>query len=134
MTVLKKAFTTSQAPQPIGPYSQAIRVNDTVYISGQVPINPETNQVHEGTFKQQLYMMFDNLKAITEAAGGSMNQIVRISLYLIDLSQFALVNEVMAEYFSEPYPARSTIGVASLPKNVPFEVDAIMVLHQTTGR
>lgn len=134
MTVLKKAITTSQAPTPIGSYSQAIRVNDTVYISGQVPINPETNQMIEGTFKQQLYMMFDNLKAVCEAAGGSMNQIVRLNLYLTDLSEFAVVNNVMAEYFSEPYPARSTIGVASLPKNAPVEVDGIMVLHQTNGR
>ncbi len=134
MTVLKKAITTSQAPTPIGSYSQAIRVNDTVYISGQVPINPETNQMIEGTFKQQLYMMFDNLKAVCEAAGGSMNQIVRLNLYLTDLSEFAIVNNVMAEYFSEPYPARSTIGVASLPKNAPVEVDGIMVLHQTNGR
>ncbi|MFN7098421.1 MAG: RidA family protein [Gammaproteobacteria bacterium] len=134
MTALKKAIETSQAPAAIGTYSQAIRVNDMVFISGQVPINPETGQVHEGTTKQQLYMMFDNLKAICEAAGGSMNDIVKTTVFITDFANFSLLNSVMAEYFSEPYPARSTVGVASLPRNVPFEIEAIMTLHQTVGR
>lgn len=134
MTVIKKAISTSQAPSAIGTYSQAIRVNDTIYISGQVPMNPETGQLLEGTFKQQLYMMFDNLKAICEAAGGSMNDIVKTTVFITDFANFPLLNSVMAEYFSEPYPARSTVGVASLPRNASCEIEAIMVLHQTAGR
>jgi reactive intermediate/imine deaminase len=134
MTALKKAIATSQAPSAIGTYSQAVRVNDTVYISGQIPMNPETGQLLDGTFKQQLYMMFDNMKAICEAAGGSMNDIVKTTVFIMDFANFPMLNTVMAEYFSEPYPARSTIGVASLPRNAPVEIEAIMVLHQTAGR
>lgn len=134
MTVIKKAINTSQAPTAIGTYSQAIRVNDMVFLSGQIPMNPETGQMQEGTFKQQLYTMFDNLKAVCEAAGGSMNDIVKTTVFITDFANFPLLNTVMAEYFSEPYPARSTVGVASLPKNAPVEIEAIMVLHQTAGR
>lgn len=131
MNTVKKGISTSLAPAAIGTYSQAIRIHDMVYISGQIPVNPETGLVIEGTFKQQLYMVFDNLKAICEAAGGKINDIVKLTVFLTDFAQFPLLNAVMEEYFTEPYPARSTVQVAGLPKNVPVEVEAIMMLHQT---
>jgi reactive intermediate/imine deaminase len=124
----RKMINTSQAPEAIGTYSQAVRVGDTVYISGQIPLNPETQLLVEGSFKKQLYQAFDNLQAICEAAGGKLNDIVKLNIYLLDLKEFPIVNAVMAEYFNEPYPARAVLGVASLPKNASVEMDAIMVL------
>ena len=119
---------TESAPAAIGPYSQATRAGDTVFFSGQIPLDPATGNVVDGGIEAQARRAFDNLKAVADAAGGSMADIVRVGLYLTDLSQFAAVNAVMAEYFASPYPARSTIEVSALPKGVLFEVDAVMVL------
>lgn len=119
---------TDRAPAAIGPYSQAVRSGNTVYFSGQIALDPATGDVVEGGIEAQARRAFDNLKAVAEAAGGSMDDMVRVGLYLTDLSQFGTVNAVMAEYFDAPYPARSTIEVSALPKGVVFEVDAVMVL------
>jgi len=119
---------TGQAPAAIGPYSQATLAGNTVFFSGQIPLDPATGEVVDGGIEAQARRAFDNLKAVAEAAGGSMADIVRVGLYLTDLGQFAAVNAVMAEYFEAPYPARSTIEVSALPKGVLFEVDAVMVL------
>ncbi|TWG90732.1 reactive intermediate/imine deaminase [Luteimonas sp. J16] len=118
---------TERAPAAIGPYSQATRAGATVFLSGQIPLDPATGEVVAGGIEKQARRAFDNLKAVAEAAGGSLADVVRLGLYLTDLSQFATVNGVMAEYFEAPYPARSTIEVSALPKGVLFEVDAIMV-------
>lgn len=119
---------SDQAPAAIGPYSQAIRAGNTVYLSGQTPIVPATGALIEGDIEAQARQAFDNLKAVAEAAGGSFADVVRVALYLTDLGNFARVNAVMAEYFAQPYPARSTIEVKGLPKGADFEVDAVMVL------
>lgn len=119
---------TDRAPAAIGPYSQAVRVGDTVYLSGQIPLDPNTGLVVEGDIEAQARRAFENLKAVCEAAGGSLDRIVRAGLFLTNLGDFAKVNAVMAEYFSAPFPARSTVGVSALPRGVQFEVDAIMVL------
>ena len=119
---------TASAPAAIGPYSQATRAGNMVFFSGQIPLDPATGNVVDGGIEAQARRAFDNLKAVADAAGGSMADIVRVGLYLTDLSQFAAVNTVMAEYFEAPYPARSTIEVSALPKGVLFEVDAVMVL------
>jgi len=119
---------TAAAPAAIGPYSQAVRAGNTVYFSGQIPLIPTTGEVVEGDASVQARQAFDNLKAVAHAAGGSLEKIVRLGLYLTDLADFAAVNAVMEEYFAQPFPARSTIQVAGLPKGVAFEVDAVMVL------
>lgn len=119
---------SDRAPAAIGPYSQAVRTGNMVFLSGQTPLDPATGQLVEGDISVQARQAFDNLKAVCEAAGGRMDDIVRAGLYLTDLSQFAAVNAVMAEYFSQPYPARSTIEVSALPRNAVFEVDAVLVL------
>jgi reactive intermediate/imine deaminase len=119
---------TDRAPAAIGPYSQAVRVGDTVYLSGQIPLDPNSGLLIEGDIDAQARRAFDNLRAVCEAAGGSLDDVVRLGLYLTDLGQFAAVNAVMSDYFDAPYPARSTIGVASLPRGAQFEVDAVMVL------
>lgn len=124
----KTIISTDRAPQAIGTYSQAVRVGDTVYISGQIPLVPETMEVVEGDMEASIRRVFDNLKAICEAAGGSLADIVKLNIFLTDLGNFALVNEVMATYFQQPYPARAAVGVASLPKAVAVEMDAVMVL------
>jgi reactive intermediate/imine deaminase len=124
---MRQPIHTDLAPAAIGPYSQAVRAGDTVYLSGQTPIDPATGQLVEGDIRTQARRAFDNLKAECEAAGGSFDDIVRVGLYVTDLGQFAEVNAVMADYFSQPYPARSTIEVSALPKGAAFEVDAIMV-------
>lgn len=119
---------TDHAPAAIGPYSQAVRVGDTVYLSGQIPLDPATGLLIEGDIAAQARRAFDNLRAVCEAAGGSLDRIVRLGLYLTKLDHFAAVNAVMADYFRAPYPARSTVQVSALPRNAQFEVDAVMVL------
>jgi reactive intermediate/imine deaminase len=126
---MSQIIQTDRAPAAIGPYSQAVRSGNTVYFSGQIPLVPATGAVVEGDITAQARQVFDNLKAVAEAAGGSLDRIVRLGLYLTDLSQFAAVNAVMQEYFAAPFPARSTIEVSALPKGVAFEADAIMVLE-----
>lgn len=124
----RKVINTTQAPEAIGTYSQAVRIDNTVYISGQIPLDPTQGQLVEGDFEHQLTQVFENLQAICKAAGGNLDQIVKLNIYLIDLSHFATVNIVMARYFNSPYPARAVIGVASLPKQAIVEADAVMVL------
>ena len=124
----RQSIHTDAAPAAIGPYSQAVRSGQTVYLSGQIPLDPATGALVQGDIAAQARRAFDNLKAVCEAAGGSLDAIVRIGLYVTDLGDFATVNAVMAEYFSAPYPARSTIQVSALPKGAVVEVDAILVL------
>jgi reactive intermediate/imine deaminase len=124
----RSIVSTAQAPAAIGPYSQAVRTGDTVYFSGQIPLDPATGALVEGDIATQTRRVFDNLTAVAQAAGGSLAQIVRVGIYVTDLQHFAEVNAVMAEYFQAPYPARSTIEVSALPKAAQVEVDAIMVL------
>jgi len=124
----REIIHTRHAPAAIGPYSQAVKHGQMVFLSGQIPLDPATGEVVPGGIEAQARRAFDNLKAVVEAAGGTLDNVVRLGLYLTDLTQFTTVNAVMAEYFTAPYPARSTIEVAGLPKGVPFEVDAILVL------
>mgnify|MGYP000412028019 FL=1 len=124
----REIIHTSHAPEAIGTYSQAVKVGDTVYLSGQIPLVPETMTVIEGDFATQVRRVFDNLSAVADAAGGTLQDIVKLNIFLTDLSYFGTVNEIMAEYFQQPYPARAAIGVASLPKDVPVEMDAVMYL------
>ena len=125
----RQPIHSDQAPAAIGPYSQATRAGDTVYFSGQIPLDPATGELVGGDIAAQARRAFDNLAAVCAAAGGTLDDIVRVGLYLTDLGQFAQVNAVMADYFKAPYPARSTIGVSALPKGAAFEVDAVMVLR-----
>ena len=118
----------SNAPEAIGTYSQAVKVGDVVYLSGQIPLVPETMTVIEGDFATQVRRVFDNLSAVAAASGGSLQDVVKLNIYLTDLAHFGTVNEIMADYFQQPYPARAAIGVASLPKDVPVEMDAILHL------
>ena len=124
----RQPIHSEHAPAAIGPYSQAVRQGDTVYLSGQIPLDPNTGLLVEGDIEAQARRAFDNLRAVCEAAGGSLDDVVRLGLYLTDLDQFARVNAVMSDYFEAPFPARSTIGVASLPRGAQFEVDAVLVL------
>lgn len=124
----RTAIHSDHAPAAIGPYSQATRAGNLVFLSGQIPLDPLTGNLVEGDIAAQARRAFDNLKAVCEAAGGTMDDIVRVGLYLTDLGQFAAVNAVMADYFQTPYPARSTIEVPALPKGAAFEVDAVLVL------
>jgi reactive intermediate/imine deaminase len=124
----KEIISTSNAPQAIGTYSQAVKVDNTVYISGQIPLVPETMQVVEGDFKENARQVFRNIEAITVAAGGNINDLVKINIFLTDLSNFATVNEVMEEFFTQPYPARAALQISALPKGVSVEADAVMVL------
>ena len=120
---------TENAPQAIGTYSQAVKTGNTVYVSGQIPLDPASMEVVDGGIEAQIVRVFDNLQAVIEAAGGSFADVARLTVYLVDLGNFPLVNEVMARYFNEPYPARAAIGVAALPKGVGVEIDAILVLE-----
>jgi reactive intermediate/imine deaminase len=124
----KHIIQSDKAPQAIGTYSQAVRVDRTVYLSGQIPLVPETMTIVEGDIGAQITQVFDNLQAVAEAAGGDFSDIVKLNVFLTDLSHFPLVNEIMGRYFQEPYPARAAIGVAALPKAADVEMDAIMVL------
>jgi reactive intermediate/imine deaminase len=124
----RQSIHSDRAPAAIGPYSQAVRCGATVYLSGQIPLDPATMQLVEGDIALQARRVFDNLRAVCEASGGSLAQVARVGIYLTDLGHFAQVNAVMQEYFEAPYPARSTIGVASLPRGAQVEVDAILVL------
>lgn len=124
----RQIIHTELAPAAIGPYSQAVRAGATVYLSGQIPLDPATGLLVEGDIAAQARRAFDNLKAVCAAADGSLDEIVRLGLYLTDLGDFAAVNAVMGEYFKAPYPARSTVEVAGLPRGAAFEVDAVMVL------
>jgi reactive intermediate/imine deaminase len=125
----REIIHTDKAPQAIGTYSQAVKVGDVVYMSGQIPLVPETMEVVEGDFTVQVRRVFDNLSAVAEAAGGSLQDIIKLNIFLTDLNYFGTVNEIMADYFQQPYPARAAIGVASLPKGVPVEMDAVMHIN-----
>ncbi|HHH12608.1 MAG TPA: RidA family protein [Thiolapillus brandeum] len=124
----REIIRTDKAPQAIGTYSQAVKVGSTVWLSGQIPLVPETMEMVEGNMEAQIRRVFDNLKAVAEAAGGSLADVVKLNVFLTDLSHFPLVNQVMADYFDEPYPARAAIGVAALPKDAGVEMDAVMEL------
>lgn len=124
----KAIISTENAPEAIGTYSQAVKVNNTVYLSGQIPLDPTAMTLVEGGFANQAHQVFKNLRAVCEAANGSLKDIVKLNIYLTDLSNFATVNEVMAEYFEEPYPARAAVGVKELPKGAQVEADAVMVI------
>ena len=126
----KQPIHTPAAPAAVGPYSQAIRHGSLVFLSGQIPLIPETMDLVEGDMEVHIRRVFDNLSAVAEAAGGSLADIVKLNVFLTDLSNFPLVNEVMAEYFSEPYPARAAVGIAALPKGVGVEMDAVMVISE----
>ncbi|MEM7564147.1 MAG: RidA family protein [Pseudomonadota bacterium] len=126
---MKSIIQTDQAPQAIGTYSQAVKVDNTVYISGQIPLDPASMEVVEGGIEAEIVRVFDNLKAVAEASGGSLADIVKLNIFLVDLGHFPTVNEIMARYFQEPYPARAAIGVAALPKGVGVEMDAVLVLE-----
>ena len=125
----KSTIQTDQAPEAIGTYSQAVKVGDTVYLSGQIPLDPETMTLIGGEIEKQIIQVFENLKAVCEAAGGDLQSIVKLNIFLTDLSHFSSVNEVMATYFQTPYPARAAVGVAALPKGAEVEMDAIMVIN-----
>lgn len=122
------AVTSDRAPAAIGPYSQAIRAGMTVYLSGQIPLDPASGELVAGDVEAQAVRVFENLKAVAQAAGGSLRQAVKVNIYLTDLAHFATVNAVMARYFEPPYPARATLGVAALPRGAAVEADAILVL------
>jgi reactive intermediate/imine deaminase len=124
----KLPIHSDHAPAAIGTYSQAIRVADLVFLSGQIPLDPATMEVVDGDFEARARRVFDNLRAVAEAAGGDLNQIVKLTIFLTDLNNFATVNSVMQDYFTAPYPARAAVGVAALPKGVDVEADAILAL------
>ena len=125
----REIIHTDNAPQAIGTYSQAVKVGKTVYLSGQIPLDPGTMMLVEGDMAAQIRRVFDNLQAVAQAAGGRLQDTVKLNVFLTDLSHFALVNDIMADYFSQPYPARAAIGVAALPKGVAVEMDAILELE-----
>ncbi len=125
----RQIISTSDAPAAIGTYSQAVKAGDTVYLSGQIPLDPATMELAQG-MEAQIRRVFDNLRAVAQAAGGNLQHIVKLNIFLTDLSQFALVNQIMAEYFQKPYPARAAVGVAALPRGSAVEMDAVMVLEK----
>lgn len=124
----KQVISTASAPKAIGTYSQAVRAGNTVYLSGQIPLNPQTMELEGGDMRAQITCVFENLRAVAQAAGGDLADVVKLNVFLVDLGNFALVNEVMAQYFTPPYPARAAIGVAALPKGAAVEMDAVLVL------
>ena len=124
----KEIIATDKAPQAIGTYSQAVKAGSTVYMSGQIPLVPDTMDMVEGDMRAQIHQVFRNLAAVAEAAGGSLADVAKLNVFLTDLGNFPLVNEVMAEYFQQPYPARAAIGVAALPRDAGVEMDAVLEL------
>ncbi len=124
----REIIRTDEAPQAIGTYSQAVKAGSTVWLSGQIPLVPETMELVEGNMEAQIRRVFENLAAVARTAGGSLADVVKLNVYLTDLAHFPLVNQVMADYFQEPYPARAAIGVAALPKDAAVEMDAVMEL------
>ena len=124
----KSIIHTDAAPKAIGTYSQAVKVGNTVYLSGQIPLDPASMELVQGDIKEHIKRVFDNLKAVCEAAGGSLQDIVKLNIFLTDLANFATDNEIMATYFQQPYPARAAIGVAQLPKGAQVEMDGVMVI------
>ncbi len=124
----KEIISTDQAPQAIGTYSQAVKVGTTVYLSGQIPLVPDSMEIVEGNIEARIRRVFDNLQAVAKAAGGDLSDIVKLNVFLTDLGNFPVVNMVMADYFEKPYPARAAIGVAALPKDAGVEMDAVMEL------
>ena len=127
-----KTISTPHAPQAIGTYSQAVETNGVVYLSGQIPLDPGTMKPITGPFDAQLRQVFENLKAVCEGAGGSLADVVKLTIYIADLSNYPQVNQVMGQFFEAPYPARAAIGVAALPLGVPVEVDGLMVLGSSS--
>ncbi len=126
----RSIISTDKAPQAIGTYSQAVKIDNTVYLSGQIPLVPETMELVEGDVRTQITQVFNNLTAVAEASGGSLADVVKLNIYLTDLGHFPLVNEVMSEFFRQPYPARAAVGVAELPKASQVEMDAVLVLSE----
>ncbi len=124
---MKKIISTENAPAAIGTYSQAVRAGDLVFLSGQIPLDPKTMELKEG-FAEQTHQVFKNIKAVVEAAGGTMEQIVKVNIFVMDLANFATLNEIMGEYFTQPYPARAAVQVAGLPKGAEVEIEAILDL------
>ena len=124
----RETIQTDQAPQAIGTYSQAVKCGTTVYLSGQIPLIPETMKMVQGDAETQIRRVFDNLQAVARAAGGDLNQVAKLNIFLTDLGNFPTVNQVMAEYFNEPYPARACVEVAGLPKGVSVEIEAILAV------
>ncbi len=124
----KEIISTEKAPKAIGTYSQAVKVNNTVYLSGQIPLVPETMEMIDGSVEEQIHQVFKNLQAVIDAAGGGFENIVKLNIFLTDLSNFATVNQVMSQYFEEPYPARAAIGVKELPKGAAVEMDGVLEL------
>jgi reactive intermediate/imine deaminase len=125
---IRQAIHTDQAPKAIGPYSQAVRAGDTVYLAGQIPLDPVTMQMVEGDFAKEAERVFENIKAVIAAAGGRFDQVVKVTIFLTDFANFAPVNELMTKYFKEPYPARSTVAVAALPRNARVEIECTLHL------
>lgn len=125
----KESIYTKNAPEPIGVYSQAIKIDSAVYISGQIPIDPSTGEMIKGSFKDQARQAFANVREITKAAGGNIDDIVKLTIYLTDLNHFSIVNEVMLELFHKPYPARAVIEIKALPKNASVEIEAVMHIN-----
>jgi len=125
----KTIIQTDDAPQAIGTYSQAVKVDNTVYVSGQIPLDPASMEVVSGGIEAEITRVFDNLKAVAAASGGSFADIVKLNIFLTDLGNFPIVNEIMAQYFEQPYPARAAIGVSALPKGVGVEMDAVLVIE-----
>lgn len=126
----REIIHTDQAPKAIGTYSQAVKVGDTVYLSGQIPLEPQTMELVQGDMRAQIRRVFESLQAVARAAGGELSDVVKLNVFLTDLSNFPLVNEIMAEYFRQPYPARAAIGVAALPKGAGVEMDAVLTLER----
>lgn len=120
---------TEKAPAAIGTYSQAVKIGNTVYLSGQIALNPETMEMVEGDISNRIHRVFQNIEAVCQAAGGTLQDIAKLNIYLTDLANFATVNEIMAEYFQQPYPARAAVGVAQLPKATDVEVDAVLIVN-----
>lgn len=127
-TMPRQVIHTDAAPKAIGPYSQAVRVGDTVYVSGQIPLDPGTGMLVSGDIEAEIRRVIENLKAIVQAAGGTLAQVVKVTVFLTDLAHFAIVNQLMAAYFSEPYPARAAIGVAALPRGARIEMECVLSL------